>query len=153
LIEDLNQSPFNVGRVLELDDFTAEQVNDLNQRYGSQLGLSDEKRLMNLLNGHPYLVRRALYLIANGRLSATELFATATEDRGSFGDHLRNHLFRLHRKKELVVGLRNVISYGTSNDPQVFFALRGAGLVRERGDIVVPRCQLYADYFRERLNA
>ncbi|MFY9620292.1 MAG: AAA-like domain-containing protein [Pyrinomonadaceae bacterium] len=30
LIEDLNQSPFNVGLVLDLDDFTAEQVNDLN---------------------------------------------------------------------------------------------------------------------------
>ncbi|MEK6279328.1 MAG: AAA-like domain-containing protein [Acidobacteriota bacterium] len=154
LIEDLNQSPFNVGEVLELDDFTAEQVNDLNHRYDSQLDPGDEKRLMNLLNGHPYLVRRALYLIANGRLSAIELFTRATEDRGPFGDHLRNHLFRLHRKKELVVGLRNVISYSTCHDPQVFFALRGAGLIRSEGaDVVVPRCQLYADYFRERLNA
>ena len=34
LIENLNQSPFNVGQVIELTDFPAEQVEDLNDRHG-----------------------------------------------------------------------------------------------------------------------
>lgn len=153
LIENLNQSPFNVGVVIELDDFNLEQVTDLNHRHNFPFLDRELDRLMNLLSGHPYLVRRAHYLVASGRLSATDLFDQATKDRGPFGDHLRYHLFRLHRKKELVVGLRNVISYNTCHDPAVFFALRGAGLIRgEEGDRVVPRCQLYASYFREQLD-
>jgi hypothetical protein len=32
-----NQSPFNVGEVIDLADFTAEQVADLNGRHGTPL--------------------------------------------------------------------------------------------------------------------
>ncbi|MEM9090903.1 MAG: AAA-like domain-containing protein, partial [Cyanobacteria bacterium P01_F01_bin.53] len=38
LIEDLNQSPFNVGQTLRLQDFTLAQVAELNGRHGSPLG-------------------------------------------------------------------------------------------------------------------
>jgi hypothetical protein len=153
LIENLNQSPFNVGTVIELVDFTQEQVSDLNGRHGSPLSPDGVGQLMALLNGHPYLVRRALYLISSGRMSLTELLGKATDDRGPFGDHLRYHLFRLHRKSDLIQGLRKVILHNNCSDPKVFFALRGAGLVRGEGAATVPRCRLYADYFRERLNA
>ncbi|MBK7448822.1 MAG: AAA-like domain-containing protein [Anaerolineales bacterium] len=37
LIADLNQSPFNVGLVVELRDFTTDQVKDLNTRHGNPL--------------------------------------------------------------------------------------------------------------------
>src|SRR5262249_9128197 len=37
-ITDLNQSPFNVGTRLHLEDFTFEQVEELNRRYDSPLG-------------------------------------------------------------------------------------------------------------------
>lgn len=152
LIENLNQSPFNVGTVIELTDFTHEQVADLNRRHGSPLGPGGVSQLMELLNGHPYLVRRALYLISSGRMSLAELLDKATDDRGPFGDHLRYHLFRLHKKSDLIAGLRKAILHNTGSDPKVFFALRGAGLVRAEGKAIVPRCRLYADYFRERLN-
>ena len=35
LIDNLDQSPFNVGTCLVIDDFTAEQMAELNRRYGS----------------------------------------------------------------------------------------------------------------------
>lgn len=149
LIENLNQSPFNVGEVIDLADFTLDQVADLNRRHGSPLQTDEERRLMDLLGGHPYLVRRALYLVASGRISATDLFATATDDRGPFGDHLRYHLFRLHGKKDLVLGLVQILRHNECSDERVFFRLRGAGLVRREGRLVLPRCRLYADYFRE----
>ncbi|MCG6138308.1 MAG: AAA-like domain-containing protein [Nostoc sp. LLA-1] len=151
LIDNLNQSPFNVGQVIDLEDFTALQVADLNRRHGSPLNPSEERQLMALLNGHPYLVRLALYEIASQRLSSTEVFAHATADKGIFSNHLRNHLFRLHNKPELVQGMLQVIRQQTCEDEGVFFRLRGAGLVRREGRIVLPRCQLYADYFRENL--
>lgn len=152
LIEDLNQSPFNVGQVIELVDFDANQVTDLNQRHGSPLKGAQLQQLMALLAGHPYLVRRALYLVASGQMTATELFAQATADRGPFGDHLRYHLFRMNDKPELVQGLLEAIRQQRCRDERIFFRLRGAGLVRREGQMVLPRCQLYAEYFREHLH-
>jgi hypothetical protein len=152
LIADLNQSPFNVGEVIELTDFTPEQVHDLNRRHGSPFLPAEEQQLTELLHGQPYLVRRALYLVATQRLSVAELFTRASEDRGPFGDHLRYHLFRLHNNKHLIQGLQQVISAQTCADEDVFFRLHGAGLVRRVGRMVLPRCPLYAAYFGERLD-
>jgi hypothetical protein len=152
LINDLNQSPFNVGQVIELADFTAEQVADLNQRHGSPFNPSEERQLIALLGGHPYLVRRSLYLVASRQMSSTELFTNATAEHGPFGDHLRHHLSLLHGKTELIQGLLQIIRQNNCEDKRVFWRLRGAGLVREARRVLMPRCQLYAEYFRENLH-
>ena len=151
LIENLNQSPFNVGQVLELSDFPVEQLADLNARHGNPLNPSQVQQLMALLGGHPYLVRRSLYLVASGQYSVTNLFAEATADRGPFGDHLRYHLFRMNDKPDLMQGLLQVIRTQSCPDERVFFRLRGAGLVRRDRQTVLPRCELYAAYFQEHL--
>ncbi|MDF5733277.1 MAG: AAA-like domain-containing protein [Rhizonema sp. PD38] len=152
LIDDLNQSPFNVGQVIELEDFTLEQVRDLNQRHSSPFNTNAEMKLMVLLNGNPYLVRKALYLVASGQITTTELFNDASNTRGPFGDHLRRLLSLLHDRQELKQALLQVISQNTCENQQRFWQLRGAGLVRSSGHSVIPRCQLYADYFREHLH-
>ncbi|WJW70307.1 AAA-like domain-containing protein (plasmid) [Candidatus Chlorohelix allophototropha] len=148
LIEDLNQSPFNVGEVIELADFSGEQVVELNRRYQTPLSPQELAKLITLLGGHPYLVRRGLYLVASGRITAQELFSRATQEQGPFGDHLRNHLFRLYEREELVEGMRQVLQKQQCLDERVYFRLRGAGLVKREGRLVVPRCQLYSEYFR-----
>ena len=152
LIANLNQSPFNVGEVLLLTDFTSAQVTDLNQRHGNPLTPAEERALMALLNGHPYLVRRALYLIARQQLSVAALFDQADGDNGPFGDHLRYHLFRIYDKQDLAQGLLQVIRSGTCPDERISRLLSAAGLVRREDEQVVPRCQLYADYFRRHLH-
>jgi hypothetical protein len=152
LIENLNQSPFNVGEVIDLSDFTSDQVADLNGRHGSPLNTEQRNKLMDLLNGHPYLVRRALYLVGGGRTSFDELLANAANDRGPFGDHLRYHLFRLYGKDDLIQGLRQIIRHNKCQDEKVFFRLHGAGLVRRDGRNELPRCRLYTEYFKEYLH-
>lgn len=152
LIENLNQSPFNVGEVIELTDFNLADVADLNARHDSPLTGAEIRKLLALVGGHPYLIRRALYLIAGKQLTVEALFATATDDRGPFGDHLRYHLFRLHKRVELIEGMRQVIRNHACRDDLIYFRLRGAGLVRREGHKVLPRSSLYADYFREHLN-
>jgi hypothetical protein len=152
LIANLNQSPFNVGQVLELVDFSAEQVATLNQQHGSPFNLRQVSQLMDLLAGHPYLVRRALYLVASQQITVSDLFTQAIADRGPFGDHLRYTLFRMNDKPDLVQGMLQVIRSQSCSDERVFFRLRGAGLVRRERAAVLPRCQLYANYFGEHLN-
>jgi len=153
-VKDLTESPFNVGEVIEPEDYTPEQIADLNRRHGSPLDSEQEKQLMALLGGHPFLVRRALYLAASRRASVADILdrAKATSDRTLFGDHLNYYLFRLHNQEELIKGLREVIRKHTCGNAEVFFRLRGAGLVRREGHDALPRCQLYADYFQEYLN-
>ncbi len=152
-IADLNQSPFNVGQVVELTDFTVEQTSDLNHRHGEPLNETQIKQLFDLIGGHPYLTRRALYLVASKRDTLTELVEKACEDNGPFGDHLRNYLFRMGDQEKLKEGLVQIIKYQRCSDEHVFFQLRGSGLVKRSDNIVMLRNKLYADYFRKRLNA
>jgi AAA-like domain/TIR domain len=146
-----NLSPFNVGESLDLPDFMLEQMAELNQRHGAPLDADTVQRLFDLIGGDPFLVRRALYLVASKRLTPDELFAQAIEDHGPFGDHLCRHLFRLHEDRELLESLRQVLTRQTCPDERTFFRLHGAGLVRRDGRAVVPRLPLYAAYFGERL--
>ena len=151
-IADLNQSPFNVGEVIELGDFAQAQVVDLNQRHGKPLASDQVEQLHKLLGGHPYLTRKALYLVASGRTTFDELMQNCCEDDGPFGDHLRNHTFRMSGQEKLQAGFLQVINHQRCADEHVFFQLRGAGLVKRVGNEVLPRNELYACYFGERLN-
>ena len=154
-IERPHESPFNVGVVLPLQDFVPEQVARLNALHPKPLGDADVKRLYALIGGHPYLTRKALYMVAGNTptSSVDDLFARATEDTGPFGDHLRYYLLRLQRKPELIAMLRQVIArrLGDGGDELLVHRLQAAGLVRREATTVVPRCDLYAKYFSERL--
>ena len=64
-IKDINQSPFNVGTHITLEDFTYEQVVMLNHRYGLPLHKEEDiMRFFRLVSGQPYLVRRGLHEMA-----------------------------------------------------------------------------------------
>lgn len=152
LIDNLNASPFNIGHIIELADFTRQQIAELNQRHGTPLGDGELQDLMDLLGGHPYLIRRALYLVASQSLSAAELLKDAIANHGPFGDHLRYHLFRLHDKPELAKGMRQVIRTHTCSDENVFLRLFSGGMVRQVEKQILPRCELYARYFQEHLH-
>lgn len=152
LIEDLNQSPFNVGQTLRLQDFSAAQVTELNGRHGSPLGAGELDELMRLLAGHPYLVRLSLYLLATGEYTPASFFEAAGADQGPFGGHLRRHLFRLQGKEILTTGLKEILRNNACADEQLVWRLEGAGLVKRDGTRVLPRCELYTKYFRQHLS-
>jgi len=151
LIQSLDQSPFNVGEMLSLGELSAAEVSWLNQQHGPALGEEEERLLLELVGGHPYLVRRALYLVASGQHGAAELLAHTDLEGGPFGDHLRHLFFLLDGRAEAVSALREVLSHGTCKDPLMQERLRGAGLVRKEGERVVSRCELYTRYFRKHL--
>jgi hypothetical protein len=152
LIENLTQSPFNVGEIADLEDFSPSQVIELNERHGGPLRVGEVRNLMELVGGHPYLVRRGLYLIASERTTTANLLGRSSNDYGPFGDHLRTMLLHIYDKKDLAQALIQVIRNNQCPDERIFFRLRGAGLVRREGSLVVPRCNLYASYFKEHLH-
>src|SRR5262249_16336412 len=125
-ISDLNQSPFNVGTRLTLEDFTLEQVAELNRRYGSPLSDREMERYFNLVGGHPYLAQRGLYEMAKRKLDLAAIEAQADRDEGIFGDHLRRLLLSLERDARLLAGVRGVLQGEMGLTTSDFYRLRSA---------------------------
>jgi DNA-binding winged helix-turn-helix (wHTH) protein len=152
-ITDLNQSPFNVGTRLTLEDFTQEQTADLNLRYGSPLRTDGEvRRYFGLIGGNPYLAQRGLYEMAQRRLALDELEAVATSDDGPFGDHLRRMLTALAQDQTMRQAMIAAIDGGACPTAESFYRLRSAGLVAgDSANDARPRCRLYAAYLKGRL--
>ncbi|MCI0485964.1 MAG: AAA-like domain-containing protein [Blastocatellia bacterium] len=152
-ITDINQSPFNVGTRLVLDDFTFEQVAELNRRHGLPLKGTDEvMRFFRLLNGQPYLVRKGLHELAahGGGLAAFE--EIADRDEGPFGDHLRRILVLLAQDEQLCNVVRGVLLGQPCPTSESFYRLRSAGLMSgDSAKDVKPRCELYATYLKRHL--
>jgi hypothetical protein len=151
LISDVNQSPFNVGLKIYLEDFDADQVADLNRRHGSPVSEADFPQLVELLGGHPYLTRKALYTLVTEQMSWADLIQTASLDQGPFGDHLRRHHWLLRDEPELREALKQVIEHHHYPDEMALFRLSQAGLVKGSGEAYTCRCDLYRMYFKDKL--
>ncbi|HEX5080667.1 MAG TPA: AAA-like domain-containing protein [Blastocatellia bacterium] len=152
-ITDLNQSPFNVGTRITLEDFTMEQVTDLNQRYGAPLREDGAlRRYFRLVGGNPYLAQRGLHEMAQSGLALGELEALAARDDGPFGDHLRRILAAFTQDQTLRQAMIAVVDGAGCPTMESFYRLRSAGLVAgDSANDARPRCKLYADYLRDRL--
>ena len=152
-ITDMNQSPFNVGTRLSLDDFDPGQLRDLNQRYGSPLSTDAElERFHRLLEGHPFLSRRSLHQMTTKKLSLSDFETEATRDEGIFGDHLRRILVLLAKDPGLTDALRSVLKGHPCPTPESFYRLRSAGVISGSSQLECrPRCQLYATYLSRHL--
>jgi hypothetical protein len=152
-ITDMNQSPFNVGTRLTLEDFTLSQVADLNQRYGSPLKDDGEvERYYRLVSGHPYLARCGLHEMVVRRRDLTALEAIADREDGPFGDHLRRIVASLEQDPALCDVARGILRGQPGPTEESFYRLRSAGLFAgASARDVRPRCQLYATYLEKRL--
>jgi hypothetical protein len=80
------------------------------------------------------------------------LLAQAIEDNGPFGDHLRHYLLKVLQSQELKQALAYICRSHSYEENQIFYRLKGAGLIRKVRQQVVLRNNLYARYFEEHLN-
>jgi hypothetical protein len=149
----INQSPFNVGLPIELPDLSQEQVQELTQRHGLNWTEEQVEELMILVGGHPYLTRVALYQIARGRMTLEKLQQIAPTEAGPYSDHLRRHLLNLQENAQLLAAFKRVLSVDCPVDVGTAeaFKLRSMGLVKFQGNEVMPLCELYCEYFGDRL--
>ena len=152
-ITDMNQSPFNIGTRLGLEDFSALQVAELNRRYRSPLKSQDElTRFYRLAGGHPYLVRRGLHEMTTRKMSFDSFEEQAARDEACYGEHLRRLLVLLVRDASLTEAMRGVLNNRPCPTAESFDRLRSAGLVAGHSpEEARPRCRLYASYLRRYL--
>jgi AAA-like domain len=152
---DINQSPFNVGLVVELVEFTQEQIKDLAQRHKLNYNQTQVEELMSMLGGHPYLIRLALYRLALRDISLEKLLKDAPTNAGIYEEHLRRYLNTFQANPKLAETFYQVV---TATEPVSIetvqaYKLYSMGLVKRVGDKLIPRCQVYQQYFRQHLIA
>jgi serine/threonine protein kinase len=175
-ITDVNQSPFNVGTLLTLQDFTLEQMAHLNALHGSPLRSELEvMRLQKLVGGHPFLAQCSFREFRRG-VTLEQLEATAAAEDGPFGDHLRRLRVMLGKDPKSMDAMVSVLR-GKDGDGEAnclwriiraikrrfkgvkdcltlesFYRLRSAGVIRGTSTHdAEPRCNLYAVYLRKHL--
>ncbi|MBD2207879.1 AAA-like domain-containing protein [Calothrix sp. FACHB-1219] len=152
----INQSPFNVGLSVELPEFTSEQVKILVERH-QRLNWTDAQvtQLMEMVGGHPYLVRLALYHLQQQDITLEQLLQTAPTEAGIYSDHLRSHLCNLEPHANLATAFNQVVnsSLPIELDSESAFKLHSMGLVvYSHENKVIPSCDLYRQYFQNRLS-
>jgi DNA-binding CsgD family transcriptional regulator len=150
---DINQSPFNVGLPIKLEEFNEEQVKSLAIRHG--LDSKNILPIMSLVGGHPYLVRLALYYLVRQDVTIEQLIKEATTDTGIYTEHLRRHLETFQENQELgsvfkgILNTHEVVKLESKN--RQIYQLDSMGLIKITNNIVIPRCRLYHEYFCDRL--
>jgi hypothetical protein len=65
---------------------------------------------------------------------------------------LRYYLLRVLQQADLKQALARIVRDHTFEENQLYYRLKGAGLIKKEGQRVVFRNNLYDRYFKERLN-
>jgi transcriptional regulator with XRE-family HTH domain len=150
---DINHSPLGgIGLVVELPELTPKQVQDLARLHGLDWNITQVEQLMAMVGGHPYLVQLALHHIKPD-ITLEQMLLSSPTEAGIYSDHLRRHLGKLQQHPELMAAFKEVVqahSWVTIESDRVF-KLYSMGLVKLSGNEVMPRCDLYRQYFRTRL--
>ena len=146
----VNESPFNVGKSIELPVFTVEQVNDLAHHYQLKWELSEIKKLVDVVGGHPYLLEQAFYrLKMNKNLSLKQILQTAPTEAGIYRHHLRHYWNMVQKHSELADALKKLVMSAdrVPLEPMKAYKLHSMGLVRLLGNEAEIACNLYRQYF------
>jgi len=150
---DVNKSPFNVGLPIDLNKFSLAQLQNLVKRHGLQWSDTEINQLMGMIDGHPYLVRTALYHIATSDLTLEQFLEIAPTEEGLYEDHLYRHLLILEENKQLKSAMLKLVNSdeAVTLEPIYAFKLKSMGLAESKGNKVIPLCNLYRIYFSDRL--
>jgi hypothetical protein len=150
-ITDLNQSPFNTGTRVYLNDFTPEQVSDLNERYGNPLPDRDRlDRFYRLTGGQPYLTQKGLYELARQRFTPETLFERAEMEEGPYGEHLRRLALSLRQEPTFIEAIRTVLRGDGVLPQNVFYLLRSSSVLTGDSPATAGlRCELYRRYLQK----
>jgi AAA-like domain/CHAT domain len=143
------QSPFNVGFEIELGEFNEGQVLELARLHGVSETIA--RQLFQFVGGHPKLVRKGLYEIAQGR-SIAEIFECGATHGGIYGDYLQQIRACVESDNALATDWRRVVAsgdegaeIGRSNE----LLLRSLGIILSHRNRVRVACSLHRQYFLE----
>ncbi len=107
-------------------------------------------QLMAIVGGHPFLLRLAMYRIANRDITLDELMQTAFTPKSIYTNYLRRLGQILMEQPELAAAMKEVVAVDepVSLMSDIQYKLEAIGLVKLTSEGVICRCELYRQYFR-----
>ncbi len=137
----------NVGTVVELKEFTQNQILELSVKYNLSppLAESDVDFLRRLTGGHPALINQALYQISQG-MNLLQLEYKATQPDGPFWDYLSRASELLENNDNLLHCFQKILKGESCHDDLAKYQLTKAGLLQIEED-GVKVIELYRKYF------
>ncbi|MCY7322207.1 MAG: AAA-like domain-containing protein [Phormidesmis sp. CAN_BIN36] len=156
---DINYSPLaNVGVEFPLRNFYLKEVQELVQQYNQQYKLNWQteqvEQIMALIGGNPYLIHEALeYLTLHPEMTLENFLQNAVTEVSPYRNYLGELLSTLRQNSNLAVAFKDIATSATPirAEPACMFQLHSMGLVEIEAGGAVPSCELYRQYFRDRL--
>ncbi|MDM8564917.1 AAA-like domain-containing protein, partial [Candidatus Halobeggiatoa sp. HSG11] len=153
LIADSRITPFNIGKRIDLADFSEEEAAKFGQ------GLRDDKLLKRILywtNGHPYLTQKLCQLVVDDEVVVDKLceevfFSSRSRDSENNLQHVRSQVLDERKDVAAVLDLYRRIRGGKrvrdddTND--LINTLRLAGLVHVKDNCLLVRNRIYSRVF------
>ena len=150
----IDRSPFNTGVPILLEEFTSTQVESLASLYQLKWERTQISELMDLIGGHPYLIRLAMYQIKSTGTTVKQFVREALFETGIYSSLLLRLFSIIKQSPELASALTKVVSSNVPIElnPLHIYQLHSIGLVRQQDNLVFPRCELYRFYFNRVLS-
>ena len=147
----VDNSLFRATATLELEDFSASQIDILIQRACLSLTPQQHRELIALVGGHPYLLSQALYALKYRRQSPDIFLGQTSTLGGVYAPHLCAKARQLQAVPELLPLWRRLVwsDRPVTADSLDFRALRYLGLIQWQGNQVVIKNDLYRRFFRQ----
>ena len=156
---EINSSPFNLGIYPKLLDFNVEQIMDLAKKYNSSWNRENIEELMNLVGGHPELVKQALTFYKKPSKDDLENFkAKASTEESIYRPYLRKLLinFKLNcqnnpQLQETMIKILQEKKAIQVDDYNISDRLYHMGLISFEGNKVKLRYEIYRNYLTTHL--
>lgn len=151
--EEIHRSAFfNAALLIRLPDLRRNEVEALRDIYGLAWTRKECDSLMDLVGGHPYLLRAAMFEAAQHGTNLSAILAGSHLPGGIFEPFL-SRLYHEVRSELLDVIFKILGDPGTRLSVEVEDRLRGAGLLRGGPGAYRLRYALYESYLRDVCNA
>lgn len=167
-IEDLNQSPFNVGIQVELEAFFLDDIQNVSQHFangtegltvatspnaqGKNLDWEFILKLLDFCGGHPFLFHTLLYQSASKSQIEKIVLNDVSIGQKKLWGHLKRFLILFQKDAPLKKAMLSVIQGNGCDDYKLADRLQAAGLARlDKTFKVVPFCPLYQTFFETKL--
>lgn len=152
---DINYSPLaNVGVEFPLRNFYLKEVQELVQQYNLHWQTEQVEQIMALIGGNPYLIHEALdYLTLHPEMTLENFLQNAVTEVSPYRNYLGELLSTLRQNSNLAVAFKDIVTSATPirAESACMFQLHSMGLVEIEAGGAVPSCELYRQYFRDRL--
>lgn len=159
----INQSPFNVGKIVDdngwLKGFTSEQAKELLSTNYPQLTIrlsnTDLLSLVDFLNGNPELIQQSFLHLNYSQKTMENFLEEAPTEQGIFLKHLRFLLRTLMQQSPSIIeDYKRVLTQGPTQlrDDESSFVLRNLGVIKPLGNDYISSCNLYFQYFSNKFS-